>query len=100
MEISKSTLILASLIILAIGVFIGNKINKQNENTKYDALRTTYILEMEGFIWDLQDDVVRGRMDSVVGSYYLHNFEVIYNDLIYYPEKYLEWYKDDSDRIH
>lgn len=101
MEIPKSTLILASFIILGMGLFIGNKVNQQNKNSKHKVLRTTYILEMKYFIKDLKADVNEGRMDSSIANYYINNLGVIYDELIFYPKKkYIDWYENDSDTIH
>lgn len=99
MQITKSKLILPSLILLSIGVFVGNKINKQNQKNKYEVLRTTYVLEMEQFIWDLEQDVKEKRMDSLVAGYYIHNFKVIYHELTNSADNYIksyekDWYKD------
>ena len=96
MKILKSTLMLVSIFLFGIGLFIGSKINEQNENAKYEALRTNYIYNMQTFIFDFESDVEEGRIDSLVANYYIHNFGVIYDELKYYPEKYLEWYTEDD----
>ena len=69
MKILKSTLILASIILFGIGLFIGSKINEQNENAKYEALRTNYIYNMQTFKFDfesasipMQDSEIRNQM--------------------------------------
>jgi len=86
---SKTTLIIGAMIIFGLGGFVDRVLSDRN----YDRLRMTMILEFEAFIWDLEEDVEQNRMDSLVASYYIHNFGVIYDDLTYYPEQYLEWYE-------
>jgi len=86
---SKTTLVILAMIIFGMGGLVDRMLSQRN----YDALRVTMILEFEAFIWDLEQDVEENRIDSAVASYYIHNFGVIYDDLTYYPEQYLEWYE-------
>ena len=88
-KINKTGLIVLAVIMFGMGGLVDRMLSKRN----YDALRVTMILEFEAFIWDLEDDVNKNRMDSTVASYYLHNFRVIYEDLTYTPEQYIGWYE-------
>jgi|TARA_R110001606_G_C14843197_1_gene586048 hypothetical protein len=86
---SKTTLVVCAMLLLGLGGLVDRILS----NRSYDALRVTMILEFEGFLWDLEDDVKKNRIDSVVAGYYIHNFGVIYDELTYAPEEYLEWYE-------
>ena len=89
---NKTELIAGAMIALGIGGMAGNMLSDQ----EYVALRKTTILEMEGFIFDMQEDIDNGAIDSVPGGYYIHNFSVIHEQLTYNPQEYTEWYEQNN----
>ena len=89
MKISKTEIIAGSMIVFGVGALAGNMLSDHN----YVSLRQTMIQEMEGFTSDMEWDIKQGKIDSGEASYYLHNFEVIHEQLIYTPDEYTEWYE-------
>ena len=75
------------IILLSVGALTGNMISDHN----YVALRKTMIQEMEGFTSDMEWDIEQGKLDSSAAAYYIHNFGVIHEQLVYDPEEYTEW---------
>jgi len=89
MKISKTEIIAGSMIVFGVGALAGNMLSDHN----YVSLRQTMIQEMEGFTSDMEWDIEQGKIDSGEASYYLHNFEVIREQLTYTPDEYTEWYE-------
>ena len=89
MKISKSGAIACTMMIFGAGGLTGNMLSDHN----YVSLRQTMIQEMEGFTSDMEWDIKQGELDSSQASYYLHNFEVIREQLMYTPDEYTEWYE-------
>ena len=89
MKISKTEIIAGSMIVFGVGALAGNMLSDHN----YVSLRQTMIQEMEGFTSDMEWDIEQGKLDSSAGAYYIHNFGVIHEQLIYTPEEYTEWYE-------
>ena len=89
MKISKTEIIAGSMIVFGVGALAGNMLSDHS----YVSLRQTMIQEMEGFTSDMEWDIKQGKIDSGEASYYLHNFEVIREQLTYTPDEYTEWYE-------
>ena len=89
MKINKTEAIAYAMMIFGAGGLAGNMLSDHN----YVSLRVTMIQEMEGFIVDMKEDVNNGRIDSIPASYYLHNWEIIHDELTYTPDEYTEWYE-------
>ena len=89
MKISKSGAIACVMMISSAGVLVGNMLSDH----QYVSLRQTMIQEMEGFTSDMEWDIEQGKLDSSAGAYYIHNFGVIHEQLIYTPDEYTEWYE-------
>ena len=89
MKISKSGAIACTMMIFGAGGLAGNMLSDHN----YVSLRQTMIQEMEGFTSDMEWDVEQGKIDSSEAAYYIHNFEVIHEQLTYTPDEYTEWYE-------
>tara|TARA_R100001244_G_C5071694_1_gene111551 strand:- start:169 stop:438 length:270 start_codon:yes stop_codon:yes gene_type:complete len=89
MKIRKSEAIACAMMLLGAGALTGNMLSDH----QYVSLRQTMIQEMEGFTSDMEWDIKQGKIDSGEASYYLHNFEVIHEQLTYTPDEYTEWYE-------
>ena len=89
MKINKTEAIAYAMMIFGAGGLAGNMLSDHN----YVSLRVTMIQEMEGFIVDMKEDINNGRIDSIPASYYLHNWEIIHDELTYTPDEYTEWYE-------
>ena len=89
MKIRKSEAIACVMMLLGAGALTGNMLSDH----QYVSLRQTMIQEMEGFTSDMEWDIKQGKIDSGEASYYLHNFEVIREQLTYTPDEYTEWYE-------
>jgi len=89
MKIRKSEAIACAMMLLGAGALTGNMLSDH----QYVSLRQTMIQEMEGFTSDMEWDIEQGKIDSGEASYYLHNFEVIREQLTYTPDEYTEWYE-------
>lgn len=89
MKINKTEAIACTMMLLSVGALTGNMLSDHN----YVSLRQTMIQEMEGFTSDMEWDIKQGELDSSQASYYLHNFEVIREQLTYTPDEYTEWYE-------
>ena len=89
MKIRKSEAIACVMMLLGAGALTGNMLSDH----QYVSLRQTMIQEMEGFTSDMEWDIEQGKIDSGEASYYLHNFEVIREQLTYTPDEYTEWYE-------
>jgi len=89
MKIRKSEAIACAMMLLGAGALTGNMLSDH----QYVSLRQTMIQEMEGFTSDMEWDIKQGKIDSGEASYYLHNFEVIREQLTYTPDEYTEWYE-------
>ena len=89
MKIRKSEAIACAMMLLGAGALTGNMLSDH----QYVSLRQTMIQEMEGFTSDMEWDIKQGKIDSGEASYYLHNFEVIHDQLTTIPEQYTEWYE-------
>ena len=92
MKIDKTEAIACTIMLLSVGALTGNMLSDHN----YVSLRQTMIQEMEGFTSDMEWDIKQGELDSSQASYYLHNFEVIREQLTYTPDEYTEWYEQNS----
>ena len=88
----KTNIIAGSMLMLGVGMFTGNQIS----NHQAEAYRATFVQEIEGFTSDMEWDVKEGVIDSSAAAYYLHNFEVIHDQLTTIPEQYTEWYEQNS----
>ena len=88
-KIKNNEIVGFGIITLGVGMFLG----MQMSNHQSEAYRNTFIQEMEGFTSDMEWDVKQGEIDSVAASYYIHNFEVIHEQLTTMPEQYTEWYE-------
>ena len=89
MKINKTEAIACTMMLLSVGTLTGNMLSDHN----YVSLRQTMIQEMEGFTSDMEWDVEQGKIDSSEAAYYIHNFEVIHEQLTYTPNEYTEWYE-------
>jgi hypothetical protein len=89
MKINKTEAIAYAMMIFGAGGVTGNMVS----DNQYVSLRVTMIQEMEGFIVDMKEDINNGRIDSIPASYYLHNWEIIHDELTYTPDEYTEWYE-------
>ena len=89
MKINKSEAVACAMMLLGAGALIGNMISDH----QYVSLRQTMIQEMEGFTSDMEWDIEQGKLDSTTAAYYIHNFGVIHEQLVYNPEEYTEWYE-------
>ena len=89
MKINKTEAIAYAMMIFGAGGLAGNMLSDHN----YVSLRVTMIQEMEGFTSDMEWDVEQGKIDSSEAAYYIHNFEVIREQLTYTPDEYTEWYE-------
>ena len=89
MKINKTEAIAYAMMIFGAGGVVGNMVSDH----QYVSLRVTMIQEMEGFIVDMKEDINNGRIDSIPASYYLHNWEIIHDELTYTPDEYTEWYE-------
>ena len=89
MKISNESIIAYTAIVLGVGALAGNMLSDH----QYVSLRQTMIQEMEGFTSDMEWDIEQGKLDSSAGAYYIHNFGVIHEQLIYTPDEYTEWYE-------
>ena len=85
----KTSIIASSILIFSVGTFAGNMLSNQQA----EAYRATFVQEIEGFTSDIEWDVKEGVIDSSAAAYYLHNFEVIHEQLTTIPEQYTEWYE-------
>ena len=85
----KTNIVVGSMLMLGVGMFTGNQIS----NHQAEAYRATFVEEIEGFTSDMEWDVKEGVIDSSAAAYYLHNFEVIHDQLTTIPEQYTEWYE-------
>jgi len=85
----KTNIVVGSMLMLGVGMFTGNQIS----NHQAEAYRATFVEEIEGFTSDMEWDVKEGVIDSSAAAYYLHNFEVIHEQLTTIPEQYTEWYE-------
>jgi len=88
-KLNKTEAIACAMMLLGAGALIGNMISDH----QYVSLRQTMIQEMEGFTSDMEWDIEQGKLDSSAGAYYIHNFGVIHEQLIYTPDEYTEWYE-------
>ena len=84
-----SSKIAIGMILLGAGALVGNMLSDH----QYVSLRQTMIQEMEGFTSDMEWDIEQGKLDSTTAAYYIHNFGVIHEQLVYNPEEYTEWYE-------
>jgi len=89
MKINKTEIIAYAMMIFGAGGVVGN----MTSDHQYVALRQTMIQEMEGFTSDMEWDIEQGKLDSSSAAYYIHNFGVIHEQLVYNPEEYTEWYE-------
>ena len=88
-KLNKTEAIACAMMLLGAGALIGNMISDH----QYVSLRQTMIQEMEGFTSDMEWDIEQGKLDSGAAAYYIHNFGVIHEQLIYTPDEYTEWYE-------
>ena len=86
MKISNESVIAYTAIVLGVGALAGNMLSDH----QYVSLRQTMIQEMEGFTSDMEWDIEQGKLDSSAAAYYIHNFGVIHEQLIYTPDEYTE----------
>ena len=91
-KLNKEEIVGGSMLILGVGMFFGVMLSDHN----YVSLRVTMINEVQANISDMEWDVKQGKIDSSEAAYYLHNWEVIENQLIYTPDEYTEWYEQNS----
>jgi len=89
MKITKTEALALGIMTLGIGGVIGN----MTSDHQYVALRMTMINEVQSNIVDMQEDVKNNKIDSAVASYYLHNWEIVEEELLYTPDQYTEWYE-------
>jgi hypothetical protein len=86
---NKENIIVGSMLVFSIGALTGNMLSDHQA----ERYRVTFVQEIEGFTSDMEWDVKDGVIDSSAASYYLHNFEVIHEQLTTMPEQYTEWYE-------
>ena len=89
MKVSKVDIIAYSMIIFGAGGTVGGLLTDR----QYVALRVTMINEVQANISDMEWDVKQGKIDSSEAAYYLHNWEIVEDQLTYTPEEYTEWYE-------
>ena len=89
MKINKTEAIAYAMMVFGAGGVVGNMVSDH----QYVSLRVTMIQEMEGFTSDMKWDIEQGKLDSSTAAYYIHNFGVIHEQLIYTPDEYTEWYE-------
>ena len=89
MKITKTEALAFGIMALGIGGVIGN----MTSDHQYVALRVTMINEVQSNIVDMQEDVKNNKIDSTVASYYLHNWGIVEEELLYTPDQYTEWYE-------
>ena len=89
MKITETETLMLGMMVLGIGAMSGKMLTDRD----YVALRVTMINEVQSNIVDMKEDVNNGRIDSVAASYYLHNWGIVEEELLYTPDKYTEWYE-------
>jgi len=89
MKINNESIIAYAMMLLGAGGLAGNMLSDH----QYVSLKQTIIQEMEGFTSDMEWDIEQGKLDSSAAAYYIHNFEVIHEQLTYTPDEYTEWYE-------
>ena len=76
-KISNEEILGFGSLILGVGMFAGIMMsNNQNYDFKELVRR-----DISGFKYDMLEDVYNGVIDSTAGSYYIHNFNVILEQL-------------------
>ena len=88
-KLDKTEILAFGIMVLGIGAMGGKMLTDRD----YVALRVTMINEVQSNIVDMKEDVNNGRIDSVAASYYLHNWGIVEEELLYTPDKYTEWYE-------
>ena len=88
-KLNKEEVVGGSMLILGVGMFFGVMLSDHN----YVSLRVTMINEVQANISDMEWDVKQGKIDSGEAAYYLHNWEIVEDQLTYNPEEYTEWYE-------
>jgi len=88
-KLDKSEILAFGIMVLGIGGVVGN----MTSDHQYVALRVTMINEVQSNIVDMKEDVKNNVIDSAAASYYLHNWEIVEEQLLYTPDQYTEWYE-------
>tara|TARA_R110002020_G_scaffold100456_1_gene237429 strand:+ start:1081 stop:1356 length:276 start_codon:yes stop_codon:yes gene_type:complete len=76
-KISNEEILGFGSLILGVGMFTGIMMSN---NQNYD-LKELVKRDITSFKYDMLDDVYNGVIDSSAGSYYIHNFNVILEQL-------------------
>lgn len=76
-KISNEEILGFGSLILGVGMFAGVMMSN---NQNYD-LKELVKRDITSFKYDMLDDVYNGVIDSSAGSYYIHNFNVILEQL-------------------
>jgi len=85
----KTNLIATAMLAFGLGGFTQSMLTTSTA----EKIRESMVYEFKYFIYDMEEDVEDGLIDSSVANYYIHNFKVIKSELEWYPEKYVEWYE-------
>jgi len=83
----KTNLIAGVMLVFSLGALVGTHL----DGNEADRLRTGFMEKMENFALDMEWDVENGMIDSAVAGYYIHNFLVIHEQLMYVSEEYSEY---------
>jgi len=76
-KISNEEILGFGSLILGVGMFAGVMMSN---NQNYD-LKELVRRDISGFKYDMLKDVWDGKIDSIPASYYIHNFDVILEQL-------------------
>ena len=88
-KLDKKEILAFGIMVLGIGAMGGKMLTDRD----YIALRVTMINEVQSNIVDMKEDVKNNVIDSAAASYYLHNWEIVEEQLLYTPDQYTEWYE-------